>query len=57
MRGDVVKEVLRDMLFHWTYAKLRMRHGIRYTVALAGKPPRPHVPNERLRNGPAPDMF
>ena len=57
MRGDVVKEVLRDMLFHWTYAKLRMSHGIRYTVALAGKPPRPHVPNERLRNGPAPDMF
>ena len=38
------------MLFHWTYAKLRMRHGIRYTVALAGKPPRPHVPNERLRH-------
>ena len=35
---------------HLTYAKHRMRHGIRHMEALAGKPPRSHVPNDRLRH-------
>ncbi len=40
-----------------TYANHRIRHGIRHTAALAGRRHRPPVPNDRLRNGPAPDMF
>ena len=38
------------MLFRSTYARHRIRHGIRYTAALAGRRPRPPVPNERLRH-------
>ena len=33
-----------------TYANHRIRHGIRHTAALAGRRPRPPVPNERLRH-------
>ena len=40
---------LHAMLFRLTYAKHRMRHGIRYLEALAGKPPGSHVLNDRLR--------
>ena len=32
-----------------TYANHRIRHGIRHTAALAGRRPRPPVPNDRLR--------
>ena len=40
-----------------TYTRQRIRHGIRHTAARAGRRPRPSVANDRLRNGPAPDMF
>ena len=32
-----------------TYARYRIRNGIRHTEALAGRRHRPYVPNERLR--------
>ena len=39
---------------HWhtrsTYARHRIRHGIRHTAARAGRRPRPSVPNGRLRH-------
>ena len=37
------------MLFRTTYARYRIRHGIRHTKALAGRRHRPYVSNERLR--------
>ena len=40
---------VRAIFFHLTYAKHRMRHGIRYMEAFAGSRQRPHVPNDRLR--------
>ena len=33
-----------------TYARHRIRHGIRHREVLAGRRPRPHVPNARLRH-------
>ena len=42
-------ERIRAILFHSTYARYRIRHGIRHMRALAGSRQRPHVPNERLR--------
>ena len=33
-----------------TYARHRIRHGIRHTAARAGRRPRPRVPNDRLRH-------
>ena len=33
MRGDIVEEVLRAMRFSWTYARHKIRHGIRHTAA------------------------
>ena len=48
--GRLVSTGLRAMLFHWTYARHRIRHGIRHTAALAGRRPRPHVANDRLRH-------
>ena len=33
-----------------TYARHRIRHGIRHTAALVGRRPRPHVANDRLRD-------
>ena len=48
----------RHLHMRSTYARHRIRHGIRHTVArAAGRRPRQCVPNDRLRNGPAPDMF
>ena len=39
---------------HWhtrsTYARHRIRHGLRHTAALAGRHPRPDVANGRLRH-------
>ena len=39
---------------HWhtrsTYARHRIRHGIRHTAALAGRHPRPDVANGRFRH-------
>ena len=49
MRGDIVEEVLRATLFHWTYARHRIRHGIRHTAAVAGRGLRPRIANGRLR--------
>ena len=40
-----------------TYARHRIRQGIRHAAACAGRHLRPPVTNDRLRNGPAPDMF
>ena len=40
---------VRAILFHSTYARYRIRHGIRHMRALAGSRQRPHVPNDRLR--------
>ena len=46
---------------HWptrqTYARHRIRHRIRHTASRVGRCPCPSVANDRLRNGPAPDMF
>ena len=33
-----------------TYARQRIRHGIRHTAARVGRCPRPSVPNDRLRH-------
>ena len=41
---------LRAMLFRSTYARHRIRHGIRHTVARAGRRPCPCVANGRLRH-------
>ena len=38
------------MLFNWTYARHRIRHGIRHTAAGAGRHPCPSVANGRLRH-------
>ena len=38
------------MLYHVTYAKHRMRDGIRHTAARAGRRPRRCVANGRLRH-------
>ena len=40
------------MLFRSTYARHRIRHGLRHTAARAGRRPRPSVPNDRLRHMP-----
>ena len=40
---------LRAILYRSTYARHRIRHGIRHTQALAGRCHRPYVSNERLR--------
>ena len=45
----LVRTVLRAILFRSTYARYRIRHGIRHTEALAGRHHRPYVSNERLR--------
>ena len=39
----------RDWHTRSTYARHRIRHGIRHTAALVGRRPCPHVPNDRLR--------
>ena len=39
------------MLFCLTYARHKIRHGIRHTAARAGQRPRPYVLNDRLRHG------
>ena len=39
-----------EMAIDSTSARHRIRHGIRHTAALAGRRPRPPVPNERLRH-------
>ena len=44
-----VRTGLRAMRFRSTYARHRIRHGIRHTAARAGRRPRPHVLNGRLR--------
>ena len=38
------------MLFRATYARHRIRHGMRHTAALSGRRPRPPVANDRLRH-------
>ena len=41
--------VLRAILLGLTYARYRIRHGIRNTEALRGRRPPPYVSNEDLR--------
>ena len=50
MRGDIVEEVLRVMLFCSTCATHRIRNGIRHTAARAGRHPLPPVANGCLRH-------
>ena len=45
----LVRTGLRAMI-HWTYARHRIRHGIRHASALAGRGLRPCVSNGRLRH-------
>ena len=48
--GRLVSTGLRAMRVRSTYARHRIRHGIRHTEVLAGRRHRPHVANERLRH-------
>ena len=49
-RGRRVSTGLRAMRVRSTYARHRIRHGIRHTAARAGRRPRRSVPNGRLRH-------
>ena len=48
--GRRVRTVLRAMRVRSTYARHRIRHGIRHTAVRAGRRPCPSVANDRLRH-------
>ena len=47
MRGDIVEEVLRAMLFRSTSARQRIRHGIRHMLITAKTTTRKSLLNEK----------
>ena len=55
--GRRVRMVLRAMRVRSTYARHRIRHGIRHTAVRAGRRPCPSVANDRLRHMFQPDRL